>query len=113
MVFVIWFGKDLMVKVMSYLVWLFIVSLVLIFLLLIFYWNFVVIDQVDFGLLLLIGYDGILIIVWLGIFIMVFFFNFLLIVFFLWFLSVKSMRKILVVILLNVNVFKLFFVLVC
>lgn len=82
MVFVIWFGKDLMVKVMSYLVWLFIVSLVLIFLLLIFYWNFVVIDQVDFGLLLLIGYDGILIIVWLGIFIMVFFFNFLLIVFF-------------------------------
>lgn len=82
MVFVIWFGKDLMVKVMSYLVWSFIVSLVLIFLSLIFYWNFVVIDQVDFGSLSLIGYDGILIIVWLGIFIMVFFFNFSLIVFF-------------------------------
>lgn len=82
MVFVIWFGKDLMVKVMSYLVWLFIVSLVLILLLLIFYWNLVVIDQVDFSNIVLIGYDGILVMVWLGIFIMVFFFNFLFIVFF-------------------------------
>ena len=47
MAFVIWFGKDLMVKVMSYLVWPFIASLVLISLSLIPYWNSAVIDQVD------------------------------------------------------------------
>ena len=46
MAFVIWFGKDLMVKVMSYLVWPFIASLVLISLSLIPYWNSAVIDQV-------------------------------------------------------------------
>ena len=45
MAFVIWFGKDLMVKVMSYLVWPFIASLVLISLSLIPYWNSAVIDQ--------------------------------------------------------------------
>jgi threonine transporter len=39
MAFVIWFGKDLMVKVMSFLVWPFIASLVLISLSLIPYWN--------------------------------------------------------------------------
>lgn len=76
MAFVIWFGKDLMVKVMSYLVWPFIASLVLISLSLIPYWNSAVIDQVDLGSLSLTGHDGILITVWLGISIMVFSFNF-------------------------------------
>ncbi len=47
MAFVIWFGKDLMVKVMSYLVWPFIASLVVISLSLIPYWNSAVIDQVN------------------------------------------------------------------
>ena len=69
MAFVIWFGKDLMVKVMSYLVWPFIASLVLISL-------SAVIDQVGLGSLSLTGHDGILITVWLGISIMVFSFNF-------------------------------------
>jgi threonine transporter len=47
MAFVIWFGKDLMVKVMSFLVFPFIASLVLISLSLIPYWNSAVIDQVN------------------------------------------------------------------
>ncbi len=45
MAFVIWFGKDLMVKVMSYLVWPFIASPVVISLSLIPYWNSAVIDR--------------------------------------------------------------------
>ncbi|WP_049813393.1 threonine/serine transporter TdcC [Salmonella enterica] len=76
MAFVIWFGKDLMVKVMSYLVWPFIASLVLISLSLIPYWNSAVIDQVDLSNIALTGHDGILVTVWLGISIMVFSFNF-------------------------------------
>ncbi|EDF9449970.1 threonine/serine transporter TdcC [Salmonella enterica] len=76
MAFVIWFGKDLMVKVMSYLVWPFIASLVLISLSLIPYWNSAVIDQVDLSNIELTGHDGILVTVWLGISIMVFSFNF-------------------------------------
>ena len=83
MAFVIWFGKDLMVKVMSYLVCEAKLkfedvesSLVLISLSLIPYWNSAVIDQVDLGSLSLTGHDGILITVWLGISIMVFSFNF-------------------------------------
>ena len=106
MAFVIWFGKDLMVKVMSYLVWPFIASLVLISLSLIPYWNSAVIDQVDLGSLSLTGHDGILITVWLG---------------FpswfspltsrqsslpSWFLNVKSTRKILVATSPSVNVHK-------
>lgn len=70
------FGKDLMVKVMSYLVWPFIASLVLISLSLIPYWNSAVIDQVDLSNIALTGHDGILVTVWLGISIMVFSFNF-------------------------------------
>ena len=76
MAFVIWFGKDLMVKVMSYLVWPFIASLVVISLSLIPYWNSAVIDQVNLSDIALTGHDGILVTVWLGISIMVFSFNF-------------------------------------
>ncbi len=76
MAFVIWFGKDLMVKVMSYPVWPFIASPVLISLSLIPYWNSAVIDQVDLSNIALTGHDGILVTVWLGISIMVFSFNF-------------------------------------
>ncbi len=45
MAFVIWFGKDLMVKVMSYLVWPFIASTVVISPVPDPYWNSAVIDQ--------------------------------------------------------------------
>ena len=76
MAFVIWFGKDLMVKVMSWLVFPFIASLVLISLSLIPYWNSAVIDQVSLSDISFTGHDGILITVWLGISIMVFSFNF-------------------------------------
>ncbi len=76
MAFVIWFGKDLMVKVMSYLVWPFIASLVVISLSLIPYWNSAVIEQVNLSDIALTGHDGILVTVWLGISIMVFSFNF-------------------------------------
>ncbi|MBL7634259.1 threonine/serine transporter TdcC [Atlantibacter hermannii] len=76
MAFVIWFGKDLMVKVMSYLVWPFIASLVLISLSLIPYWNGAVIEQAQVADISLLGHDGILVTVWLGISIMVFSFNF-------------------------------------
>ena len=76
MAFVIWFGKDLMVKVMSYLVFPFIASLVLISLSLIPYWNSAVIDQVNLSDIAFTGHDGILVTVWLGISIMVFSFNF-------------------------------------
>jgi threonine transporter len=76
MAFVIWFGKDLMVKVMSFLVFPFIASLVLISLSLIPYWNSAVIDQVSLSDLAFTGHDGILVTVWLGISIMVFSFNF-------------------------------------
>ncbi|HEY1844110.1 MAG TPA: threonine/serine transporter TdcC [Buttiauxella sp.] len=76
MAFVIYFGKDLMVKVMSYLVFPFIACLVLISLSLIPYWNSAVIDQVSLSDLSFTGHDGILVTVWLGISIMVFSFNF-------------------------------------
>lgn len=76
MAFVIWFGKDLMVKVMSFLVFPFIASLVLISLSLIPYWNSAVIDQVNLSDIGFTGHDGILVTVWLGISIMVFSFNF-------------------------------------
>lgn len=74
--FIIWFGKDLVVKVMSYLVWSFIASLVLISPSLIPYWNSAVIGQIDIDNIALIGHDGILVTIWLGIPIMVFSFNF-------------------------------------
>ncbi|EHJ4140858.1 threonine/serine transporter TdcC [Escherichia fergusonii] len=76
MAVIIWFGRDLMVKVMSFLVWPFIASLMLISLSLIPYWNSAVIEQVDLSALSLTGHDGILVTVWLGISIMVFSFNF-------------------------------------
>lgn len=76
MAFVIWFGKDLMVKVMSFLVFPFIASLVIISLSLIPYWNSAVIVQVNLSDISFIGHDGILVTVWLGISIMVFSFNF-------------------------------------
>ncbi|MDP1103451.1 threonine/serine transporter TdcC, partial [Klebsiella pneumoniae] len=64
--FVIWFCKDLMVKVMSYLVWPFIASLVVISLSLIPYWNSAVIDKVNLSDIALTGHDCILVTVWLG-----------------------------------------------
>jgi threonine transporter len=76
MAFVIYFGKDLMVKVMSYLVFPFIACLVLISVSLIPYWNSAVIDQVSLSDISFTGSDGILVTVWLGISIMVFSFNF-------------------------------------
>lgn len=76
MAFVIYFGKDLMVKVMSYLVFPFIASLVLISLSLIPYWNASVVTEVNLSDISLVGSDGILVTVWLGISIMVFSFNF-------------------------------------
>ncbi len=76
MAFVIYFGKDLMVKVMSYLVFPFIACLILISVSLIPYWNSAVIDQVSLSDISFTGSDGILVTVWLGISIMVFSFNF-------------------------------------
>lgn len=76
MAFIIFFGKDLMVKVMSFLVFPFIASLVLISLSLIPYWNASVFEQVSTSSISLLGHDGILVNVWLGIAIMVFSFNF-------------------------------------
>ena len=65
-----------MVKVMSFLVFPFIASLVLISLSLIPYWNGAVIEQASVADISLLGHDGILVTVWLGISIMVFSFNF-------------------------------------
>ena len=76
MAFVIYFGKDLMVKVMSYLVFPFIACLILISVSLIPYWNSAVIDQVSLSDISFTGSDGILVTVWLAISIMVFSFNF-------------------------------------
>jgi threonine transporter len=76
MAFIIFFGKNLMVKVMSFLVFPFIASLVLISLSLIPYWNASVFEQVSTSSISLLGHDGILVNVWLGIAIMVFSFNF-------------------------------------
>lgn len=73
---VITFGKDMMVKVMSYLVWPFISCLFIISLLLIPYWNTAVFSTLDAQHLTLLGSGGILNTVWLGIGIMVFSFNF-------------------------------------
>lgn len=75
MAFVIWFGKDLMVKVMSYLVFPFIASPVLISL------ADPVLElggdrPVNLSDIAFTGHDGILVTVWLGISIMVFSFNF-------------------------------------
>lgn len=73
---VIRFGKDIMVKVMSYLVFPFIACLILISLALIPYWSTAVFSTLDSAHLSLGGQSGILITVWLGIAIMVFSFNF-------------------------------------
>ncbi|TNV20917.1 threonine/serine transporter TdcC [Buttiauxella sp. B2] len=76
MAFVIYFGKDLMVKVMSYLVFPFIACLILISVSLVPYWNSAVVEQVSLSDISFTGSDGILVTVWLGISIMVFSFNF-------------------------------------
>lgn len=76
MAFFIWFGKDLMVRVMSYLVFPFIACLVLISLSLIPYWSADIFTQFNVHTLTLWGSHGILVTVWLGIAIMVFSFNF-------------------------------------
>ncbi|MFQ2027244.1 threonine/serine transporter TdcC [Aeromonas veronii] len=76
MTFVIYFGKDLMVRVMSYLVFPFIASLIVISLSLVPYWNSAVFDQVNLSEISMFGHDGIMVTVWLGISIMVFSFNF-------------------------------------
>ncbi|WP_216782583.1 threonine/serine transporter TdcC [Candidatus Profftia tarda] len=76
MAIIIFFGRDLMVKVISFLVFPFITSLVLISLSLIPYWNTSVFDQISINRVSLLGPNGILINIWLGISIMVFSFNF-------------------------------------
>lgn len=76
MAVIIYFGKDLMVRVMSYLVFPFIASLVLLSLALIPYWSADVFNAVNADSFALTGHDGILVTVWLGIAIMVFSFNF-------------------------------------
>ncbi|EPB5148988.1 threonine/serine transporter TdcC [Morganella morganii] len=76
MTVIIYFGKDLMVRVMSYLVFPFIASLVLLSLALIPYWSADVFNAVNADSFALTGHDGILVTVWLGIAIMVFSFNF-------------------------------------
>ncbi len=76
MAVIIYFGKDLMVRVMSYLVFPFIASLVLLSLALIPYWSTDVFNAVNADSFALTGHDGILVTVWLGIAIMVFSFNF-------------------------------------
>ncbi|AGH72987.1 threonine/serine transporter TdcC [Edwardsiella piscicida] len=76
MAFFIYFGKDLMVKVMGYLVFPFITCLVLISLSLIPYWTSDIFTSFDMHSLSLFGSHGILVTVWLGIAIMVFSFNF-------------------------------------
>ncbi|EBQ6113632.1 threonine/serine transporter TdcC, partial [Salmonella enterica subsp. enterica serovar Enteritidis] len=76
MAVIIYFGKDLMVRVMSYLVFPFIASLVLLSLALIPYWNTAVFESVNADSFQLFGHSGILVTVWLGISIMVFSFNF-------------------------------------
>lgn len=76
MAVIIYFGKDLMVRVMSYLVFPFIASLVFISLALIPYWNSAVFDDISIESFNLWGQSGILVTVWLGISIMVFSFNF-------------------------------------
>ncbi len=80
---VITFGKDMMVKVMSYLVWPFIGCLLIISLLLIPYWNTSVFEAFSNDYSTILGPDGIfntsdglINTVWLGIGIMVFSFNF-------------------------------------
>lgn len=112
MAFVIWFGKDLMVKVMSY-------GMVVYrqhgadFSVADPYWNSAVIDQVDLGSLSLTGHDGILITVWLGISIMVSPLTSRQSSLPSWFLNVKSMRKTSVATSPNVNVPKSFLVPAC
>ena len=76
MAVIIYFGKDLMVRVMSYLVFPFIASLVLLSLALLPYWSADVFNAVNADSFALTGHDGILVTVWLGIAIMVFSFNF-------------------------------------
>ena len=76
MAFVITFGKDLMVRVMSYLVFPFIACLVLISLSLIPYWSTDIFQSVNAESLSFTGEHGILLSVWGGISIMVFSFNF-------------------------------------
>lgn len=76
MALVIWLGRDLMVKVMSWLVFPFIASLIFISLSLIPYWNTSSISQLSMSDINIMGNDGILITVWLGVSIMVFSFNF-------------------------------------
>ncbi|HFZ8995906.1 TPA: threonine/serine transporter TdcC [Citrobacter freundii] len=76
MAFIITFGKDLMVRVMSYLVFPFITCLVLISLSLIPYWNADIFHSVNAQSLAFSGEHGILLSVWGGISIMVFSFNF-------------------------------------
>lgn len=73
---VITFGKNMMVKVMSYLVWPFIGCLLIISLLLIPYWNSSVFEAFNNHHVVFFGSDGLINTVWLGIGIMVFSFNF-------------------------------------
>ncbi|EEY3113676.1 threonine/serine transporter TdcC [Salmonella enterica] len=70
------FGKELMVRVMSYLVFPFIACLVMISLSLIPYWSADIFTHFDVHSLQLSGTHGVLLTVWLGIAVMVFSFNF-------------------------------------
>lgn len=73
---IILFGKDIVVKVMSYLVFPFIFCLILISVLLIPYWKINVFSTFNLSNFSLMGNNGLLVTVWFGIAIMVFSFNF-------------------------------------
>lgn len=73
---IIQFGKDIVVKVMSYLVYPFIICLIIISFLLIPFWKADVLQTLNVSNITLIGDSGLLITVWLGIALMVFAFNF-------------------------------------
>lgn len=73
---IILFGKNIVVKVMSYLVFPFIFCLILISVLLIPYWKSNVFSTFNLSNLPIMGDNGLLVTVWFGIAIMVFSFNF-------------------------------------
>lgn len=73
---IIFFGKNIMVKVMSYLVFPFIICLMLISVLLIPFWKSDVLSTFTVSNLSLMGESGLFVTVWLGIGVMVFAFNF-------------------------------------
>lgn len=76
MSFIIFWGKNLMVKVMSLLVFPFIACLVLISVSMIPYWHSTAITEADLSKITLSGQNGFFVTLWLGISLMVYSFNF-------------------------------------